>query len=143
VTRETEWREEWAVLRAERERARRRWRSAADGLAEQARDPLGLGRLVRGHPVAAAGLGAAAGALLVKLLLGGAKSARDRRARGDHAARPAWSKVLLDAALGVAMPWLLRTLKDKFGWDLEPGAAPEPDRPHSEDAKSGTPAARS
>jgi hypothetical protein len=145
VTRETEWSEEWEVLRAERADARLRWRGAADGLAAQARDPLGLGSLVRDHPVAAAGFGAAAGSLLVKLLLGRAKATRDRPARGDETARPApaWSTVLLDAALKVAVPWLVRTLQDKFGWDLGAGAAREPDRPHTADAETVAPAPRS
>jgi hypothetical protein len=143
VTRETQWQEEWKGLRAERDLARRRWRSAADELAVRARDPLGLGRLVRDHPVASTGIGAAAGALLARLFLGGARPSRDAASKngdGDRAA-PVWSTLLREAALSVALPWLLRMLKEKLGWDLGglaappeentsvAGPAPEPARP--------------
>lgn len=113
---ERRWRAEWEVLRAERDRARRRWRIAADGLAARARDPLGVGRLVRDHPVAAGGVGAAVAALLARSFLRGA------RAQRDDAAAPAsaWTTILRDAALSIGVPWLLRYVKDKFGWDLAP-----------------------
>lgn len=131
MTRETEWREEWEILRAERDLARRRLRGAADGLAARAKDPLGLRTFVREHPVAATGIGAAAGALLVKMLLGGARPPRDDEPHGNGAAPPAraWSAVLRDAALGIAVPWLLRVLKERVGRALDPDPAPDPDRP--------------
>jgi hypothetical protein len=142
VTRETEWRAEWEVLRAERELARRRWRSAADGLAVRANDPLGLRRLVDAHPVAATGIGAAAGALLTKWFLGGARAPRAGRTANGGGHRPAsvWSSLLRDAAVSLVVPWLLRMAKAKFGWDLQPvamkghddaapEAAPQSERP--------------
>ncbi len=131
MTRESEWRREWEVLRAERRLARGRWRSASDGLAARARDPLGLGTLVQDHPIVATGIGAAAGALLVKLFLGGAGARRDDAPPRDGAGRPqsVLSAVLRDAALGIAVPWLLRTLKEKVGWDLSPDPAPGTDPP--------------
>jgi len=116
VTSERQWRAEWEVLRADRDRARRAWRSAADGLAARARDPLGVGRLVRDHPVAAGGVGAAVAALLARSFLRGARAPRD----GADAPASPWSTILRDAALSVGVPWLVRYVKDKFGWDLAP-----------------------
>ena len=131
MTREGEWRKEWEVLRAERALARRRWRSAADGLSARARDPLGLGRLVHDHPVAATGIGAAAGALLMRLFAGGGRARGDGESRDDGPARqsPSWPAALRDAALDVAVPWLLRALKG------DPDPAQEPERENG----SGTP----
>lgn len=133
---ESDWQAEWESLRAEREIARRKWRLAADGLMERAQDPLGLGRVVRDNPLASTGVGAVVGALLVKMFVA-------KRAAGTpgHAARNGaahgpslWSTVLRDAALSVAVPWLMRTLKDKFGWDLDPAVPPAPDRARAGDA---------
>jgi hypothetical protein len=122
VTREEQWRREWEALRAEREIARRNWRCAADGLAAWARDPLGFKGLVRGHPIASAGIGAAVGALLARLLLRGPEPGE----REEGPARPpaAWTTVLRDAAVGLAVPWLLRVLKEKFGGGPGPDEAP-------------------
>jgi hypothetical protein len=119
VTREEEWRLEFEALRAERAVARRKWRGAADGLAERARDPLGLRGLVKAHPIAATGIGAAVGALLVKMLFG-------RRKDPDVNGQPpsALSAVLRNAVVGVAVPWLLRTVKEKFGWGAGEAEAP-------------------
>lgn len=131
MTRETEWRREWDVLRAERVRARHEWRTAADGLAARARDPLGVGGLVRDHPVAATGIGAAAAALLVKLFVGRASKRRHGASTDDDgAARTAspFSKILRDTAVSFAVPWLLRAAKEKFGWDLGSSAEPRPSR---------------
>jgi hypothetical protein len=113
VTRESRWREEWEVLRAERALARRRWSEAADGIAERARVPLGIVRLIRDHPVAAAGIGAAAGAILVKLLRPPVHGGTDGPPDGGEPTRPApaWSTALRDAALGIAVPWILRMLE--------------------------------
>ena len=149
---EAEWRKEWEVLRAERALARRRWRSAADELAERAHDPFGLGKLIKDHPVAAAGIGAAAGALLVKLFLGRSGKSRDgasQRSGASHdddtAERPAanvWSTILRDAALRIAVPWIIDWVKEKFGADLAPNAAPGP-AAAAADARSAAPAAAS
>jgi hypothetical protein len=124
VTIEASWQKEWGVLRAERVLARRRWRSAADGLAARARDPLGLRRLVHDHPIAAGGIGAAAVALVLKLLFGGRKAPSDSAQGPGDAARPAipWKTLLLDAATSIAGPWLLRLLKQMPGGDPEPGS---------------------
>jgi hypothetical protein len=115
MTRESRWREEWEALRAERALARRKWREAAGGLAGRARAPLGIGRLIRDHPIAAAGIGAAAGALLVKLFLSRAPARRESPPPCEEAARPApaWSTALRDAALGVAVPWIIRMLEER------------------------------
>lgn len=117
MTREEEWQREWEVLRAERARARREWRGAADGLSAWSRDPLGLGKLVRGHPLAATGISAAVGALLGKFLQWKVGAAKEESPEAAEPARPAvaWTTVLRDAAVGLAVPWLLRTLKEKFG----------------------------
>ena len=133
MTSEIEWRKEWELLRADRARARRQWRSAADGLAAKAHDPLGLNRLIQGHPIAATGIGAAAGAILAKLFLG-----RKRARQGDARAGSGsvWSAMLRDAAISVALPWLVRMVKDKFGWDLAPGAVPESDEGEPADDES-------
>jgi hypothetical protein len=39
--------------------------------------------------------------------------------------------------VSLAVPWLLRTLKAKFGWDLDPAPAPAPGRPQPAAAESG------
>jgi len=118
VTREEQWRAEWEALRAERETARKKWRAASDGLSAWSRDPLGLRRLVSGHPIAATGIAAAVGALLVKHLMRGPEP------KAEEAARPpvAWTTLLRDAAMGLAVPWLARILKETFG--AGPGDAP-------------------
>jgi hypothetical protein len=119
MTREEEWRREWEVLRAARGLARSRWRDASGALAARAKDPLGLSRAVHDYPIAAAGIGAMAGALLVKVLLGG----RRREAEAPPAA--GWAGALRDAALGVAIPWLLRVLQGKAGGGIDPSGPPE------------------
>jgi hypothetical protein len=138
VTHESEWREEWAILRAERDLARRRWRSAADGLAARARDPLGLGDLVRAHPVVAGGIGAAAVALLVQHLAGRPHPRGDDKSPSSGAGRPGatWTGVLRDAVLSVGVPWLLRTLKTRFGWDAA-AAVQSGSPPPADDARGG------
>lgn len=151
---EAEWRKEWEVLRAERAVARRRWRSAADELTERAHDPFGLRKLIADHPVVATGIGAAAGALLVKLLFGRSGKSRDGSSQrngaphddDDTAKGPAanvWSTILRDAALRIAVPWLLNWVREKFGQDLDPKAAPGPvttDAPSAARATDLTPA---
>lgn len=116
MTREDEWRREWEGLRAERAEARREWRTAADGLSAWSRDPLGIGRLVRGHPVATAGIGAALGALVARFLRGKApaEGATEERAEAPRPAL-AWTTVLRDAAVNLAVPWILRRVKEGFG----------------------------
>ena len=96
MSREEQWRREWETLRAERELARRRWRGAADGLSAWSRDPLGIHRLVSGHPIAAAGVAAAVGALLARLL------SRGPEPKAEEPARPpvAWTTVLREASAG-------------------------------------------
>jgi len=139
VTRESAWRIEWAALRAERDRARRKWRGAADGLAARARDPLGLGKLAHDHPIAAGGVGAAVGALLVNLLLGRARaSKRDADGAADAPQASAWSVLLRDAALNFAVPWLLRMLERRFGGKTDPAASPIPEGPSPSAAASRT-----
>ncbi len=143
---ETDWQKEWEVLRAERDVARRQWRSAADGLAARARDPFGLRSLVQDHPVAATGIGAALGAVFVKLFLGRKGARKGGAPRGDGVSGPdadgrpppRWSTVLREVALSIAVPWLIRTLREKFGFDIEPAVAPEPDRPQPAAAKEET-----
>jgi hypothetical protein len=122
MTREEEWRKEWEGLRAARALARSRWRAASGALSARAKDPLGLNGAIHDHPIAAAGIGAVAGALLVKVLLGGPR----REASGGPAA--GWIGALRDAALGVAVPWLLRVLQEKTGGGPGPSATPEAPR---------------
>ncbi len=122
MTREEEWRREWEGLRAERDLARRRWCEASAGLSAWTRDPLGLGGILKGHPVAAAGIGAALAALLVKFL-----GRRPALGTGEEAAAPpaAWTAVLRDAAVGVAVPWLVRFVAGRFGGDPATGEGKE------------------
>lgn len=140
MTHESEWQAEWAILRAERDLARRRWRSAADGLAARARDPLGLGDLVRAHPVVAGGIGAAAVALLVQHLAGRPQPRGDDESPSGGAGRSGatWTSVLRDAVLSVGVPWLLRTLKTRFGWDAGAAAAVQSgSQPPTDEARGG------
>lgn len=120
---EATFRAEWEVLHARRERARRRWRGAVRELKERARDPLGMGSLVREHPLAAAGIGAVAGALFGGLLLRGVRGPRRDAPRDAPASHP-WKAMLRDAAMGIAVPWVLKVLKEKFAVDVD--AAPPP-----------------
>jgi hypothetical protein len=134
VRTEAAWREEWKVLHDRRELARRRWRGAVAGLSERARDPLGLGALVREHPLASAGIGAAAGALLGGFLLRGARAQGKDDAAASATPPAPWKILLRDAAMGIAVPWLLRMVREKFGGDgvADPGAPP-PCRPPDRD----------
>lgn len=125
MTREAKWRTEWEALRAERALARRRWRSAADGLAARARDPLGLAGLVGGHPIASAGIGAALGALLLRLFLRGRARRKEGREHGSARPQSSWTTTLRDALLRVALPWLVRYVKEQFGRDADPAPAPK------------------
>ena len=135
---EATFRAEWEILHARRERARRRWRGAVSELKDRARDPLGMGSLVREHPLAAAGIGAVAGALLGGLFLRGAGGKR-RDAPPEAPAPHPWKTLFRDAAMGIAVPWVLKVLKEKFSVDIDaapPPAAPA-EKPPSPTAASG------
>ncbi|MCE9638115.1 MAG: hypothetical protein K8T90_20630 [Planctomycetes bacterium] len=139
---ETDWKREWETLRAEREVARRKWRRAADGLTEHARDPLGLGKMIHDNPVASTGVGAIVGAMLVKMFI--ARKSESRSGTQNRGSPPPaqsmWSTIIREAALSVAVPWLMRMMKEKFGWDLDPAAphAPAPDGARVGEADSAT-----
>lgn len=136
---EAEWRREFAALRAERETARAEWRSAASGLAARARDPFGLGAAVREHPIAAQGIGAGIGGFVVDWLLrsllgkrGSGASSKDGGGASASSAGLDWGAMLRSVAVSVAVPWILRFLKERFGWDGVDGAdSAQGDRPDS------------
>lgn len=144
---EAEWRREFDALRAERETARAEWRSAASGLAARARDPFGLGAAVREHPIAAQGIGAGIGGFVVDWLLrsllgkrGSGASSKDGGGAPASSAGLDWGAMLRSVAVSVAVPWILRFLKERFGWDGLSGTdAAQGDRP---DAAGGAPVSR-
>jgi hypothetical protein len=113
--------QEWKRLCAERRMLRDRIAESASGLAQKARDPLGLRRLIRRHPLAAA-LTAAGGAAVISALLAGRKTKRT----ADAADEPSegWGSVLRRAASDTVGPWLARFIQSKFAAGPADGTQP-------------------
>jgi len=106
----------WRELRAERAAARAALVESLDAIEARARDPLRLKKRMREHPILFAGVAAGAGALLVRLFLGGrdaapAPAVREAPSR-PRAERPDLLETLRDAALRVATPWVTRLVDE-------------------------------
>ena len=104
--------EHWRQLRAERAAARAALVSSLDAIEARASDPLRLKERMRKHPVLFAGVAAGAGALLIKMIMGGRDPApapesreSESRARVDG---PDLMETLRDAAVRAAAPWVTR-----------------------------------
>jgi len=100
----------WKELHAEHAAARAALIESLEAIEERARDPLRLKQRMRKHPVLFAGIAAGAGALLVRLVMGGRDAAPATR-EAPHRPRaepPDLLETLRDAALRVATPWVTR-----------------------------------
>jgi hypothetical protein len=109
----------WKELRAERAAARAALVASLDAIEARASDPLRLKQRMRKHPVLYAGVAAGAGALLIRLFMGGrdaepAPAARDAPSR-PRAERPDLLETLRDAALRVATPWVTQFVDEHLG----------------------------
>ena len=102
----------WKHLRAERAAARAALVESLDALEARARDPLRLKERMRKHPILFAAGAAVAGAVLVRLVMGGRDAAPAPAAREapspPRRERPDFIDTLRDAALRVAAPWVTR-----------------------------------
>ena len=102
----------WKELRAERAAARAALVESLDAIEARARDPLRLKERMRKHPILFAGIAAGAGALLVRLFMGGRDAAPAPAMRESpsppRAERPDLIDTLRDAALRAATPWVTR-----------------------------------
>lgn len=108
---------EWERLLAERALARCELVRNLDALEERARDPFRLKQRIRRHPVLAAGVAAAAGALAVRVLFGRREPEADPRRPPPSSSAPADDgpdllRALGDAAVRVATPWIARLLDE-------------------------------
>jgi hypothetical protein len=128
----------WKQLRAERAAARAELVASLDALETRARDPLRLKERMRKHPILFAGVATVAGALLVRLVMGGrdaapAPAAREAPGR-PRRERPDLIDTLRDAALRVAAPWVTRFVDEHLA------AAEHADEGHvTNGAESATP----
>jgi hypothetical protein len=128
MTSDEEWDQEWRAIHARREIARARMQLAVGSLKERAKDPFGIKEAVRRHPIAAAGVSAGIGALLVNVVLGSLKKKADcaeaveteherHASHAGHAKKSTWADDLKATALRVAAPLVVSFLTEKLqGW---------------------------
>jgi hypothetical protein len=109
----------WKELRAERAAARAALVESLDAIEARASDPLRLKQRMRKHPILFAGVAAAAGAIFVRIFMGGRDAAPAPAAtdasRRSRAERPDLLETLRDAALRAAQPWVTRFVDEHLG----------------------------